>query len=125
MFFKNIRDYENFHIVLWLFKDICWILDFKAFGTFMIFPTFIAAVYITWRWRSIQSELFHNIPVCLWICANGIWMIGEFYYDDGLRPAATVFFLIGILIVAIYYLIILPLRWRKRKQTVGMMEENF
>ena len=106
--FKDIREYENLHIVLWLLKDTCWVMLWKEVGLFMIFPTVAAAIHITWLRRHIKSELFHNLAVCCWISANSVWMIGEFFFDDGLRPLATVFFAAGLLSVVYYYIVILP-----------------
>jgi hypothetical protein len=42
--------------------------------------------------------------VTLWICANATWMTGEFYVNDHLRPYAMIFFLLGLLVIAYYYL---------------------
>jgi quinol-cytochrome oxidoreductase complex cytochrome b subunit len=105
---KDIRSYENLHIVLWLVKDTCWVLDFKVPGLIMIFPTILVALHITWLHRKEVTELYHNLAVVAWICANTTWMIGEFFYNDTLRPIATVFFTIGLLLVAVYYLIVRP-----------------
>ena len=100
---KNIRPAENLHILLWLIKDICWCLNLIIPGLIMIIPTIAFAFYITWRMREIYCELMHNLAVCCWICANSIWMIGEFFYDDGLRLPALVFFITGLIIVSFYY----------------------
>ena len=108
MAMKNLREYENLHIVLWLVKDTCWVLDFKTAGLIMIFPTILVALHITWLHRKEVTELYHNLAVVAWICANTTWMIGEFFYNDTLRPIATVFFCIGLLLVAIFYLIVRP-----------------
>ncbi|MBP7168257.1 MAG: hypothetical protein KBB64_11370 [Bacteroidia bacterium] len=104
----KIRDYENFHIVLWLLKDSCWVMDLKIPGLIMIIPTISVALHITWLYRQSASELYHNLAVVSWIMANSIWMIGEFFYDDTLRPVATVFFVIGLLLVSVYYLVVKP-----------------
>lgn len=106
--FKNIREYENLHIVLWLIKDTCWVMLWKIPGLIMIVPTIGVAMHITWLGRKNTSELLHNIAVSCWICANSIWMIGEFFYDDTLRPVSIVFFASGVIAVAVYYLIVLP-----------------
>ncbi len=108
---KNIREYENLHIVLWLLKDTCWVMLWKTGGVIMIIPTISVALHITWLSRKNTGEFLHNLAVSFWIMANSIWMIGEFFYDDTLRPLATLFFAAGIISVAIYYLIVLP---RKR-----------
>jgi hypothetical protein len=100
---NNIRKFENFHILLWLIKDLCWVTLSEKMGVFMIIPTISFAIYITWISRSDASELAHNLAVCFWICANSIWMIGEFFYDDSFRPQATVFFVIGLLCIAWHY----------------------
>jgi len=108
MITEKFREYENLHIALWLIKDTCWVLDFKIPGLIMIFPTIAVALHITWLNRKVLSELYHNLAVVFWISANTVWMIGEFFYNDSLRPIATVFFVMGITMVLIYHLIVRP-----------------
>lgn len=81
-------------------------MDVKTLGMIMIIPTLLLAFYITYRFRTVASEFFHNLAVCSWIMANTVWMIGEFFFDDSLRPYAIVFFLIGLLVLTFYYLLI-------------------
>ena len=101
--FKNIRQYENLHVALWLVKDACWVMDLRLAGMLMIIPTLAVAIDLAWRSRKNQGDLFHNVAICYWIAANGTWMTGEFFYHDGLRPYAMVFFAAGIAVVASYY----------------------
>ncbi|MBL7925170.1 MAG: hypothetical protein JNL88_13290 [Bacteroidia bacterium] len=108
MISEKMRAYENMHIVMWLLKDTCWVLDFKIPGLIMIFPTIGVALHITWLHRKALAELYHNLAVVSWICANSVWMIGEFFYEDTLRPVSTIFFVLGLLMVFIYYFIHLP-----------------
>ncbi|MGL6267710.1 MAG: hypothetical protein ACRC2O_07275 [Chitinophagaceae bacterium] len=105
------RRIENLHILLWLIKDACWAMNYKTMGMFMIIPTMLVALYITWQTRHILSELLHNLAVVFWISANCTWMIGEFYGWDanllgvyGLRQLSLIPFLIGLLILIYYYL---------------------
>jgi hypothetical protein len=35
-------------------------------------------------------------------------MIGEFFFKDTLRPVAAVFFVIGLLLVSVYYFVVKP-----------------
>jgi hypothetical protein len=42
-------------------------------------------------------------------------MVGEFFYDDGLRPQAVVFFGAGLLSVIYYYLVEVPQQWKNEK----------
>lgn len=104
----SLRAGENFHIVLWLFKDLCWVQDFQLMGTMMIVPTVLMAIWIAWKSRTDIGELLHSLAVVSWICANSIWMLGEFHWKDGTRPWATVFFVLGLLFVAYYHLVVLP-----------------
>jgi hypothetical protein len=113
----KLRQYENFHIVLWLMKDTCWLMEWKIAGIVMIVPTIAAAFHITWLGRKNTADLYHNLAVSNWICANAIWMIGEFFFDDTFRPFARVFFSIGFVFLAAYYFGVLPgekLRNRKK-----------
>lgn len=101
----SIRKFENLHILLWILKDVCWVLDFKIVGMAMIIPTLGLAIYLTIRLRRSRTELLHGSAVCVWICANSIWMTGEFFFDDTLRPVAVGFFVIGLAFVGYDYLL--------------------
>lgn len=113
---NQIRRYENFHIFLWLLKDICWLQDYHTAGMIMLVPTVLAAFIITWLSRENRVDLLHNVAVSCWIIANGIWMTGEFFYNDTTRPYALVFFVIGIAIVGSYYLGVLPYRYLTQRK---------
>lgn len=106
--FRSIRSTENFHIVLWLFKDLCWVMDLHVAGLIMIVPTVSMAVWLAWRSRASVGELLHSIAVVRWITANSIWMVGEFFYRDTTRHLAACFFVAGLLCAAYYYLVLLP-----------------
>lgn len=108
---ERLRIRENMHIALWLVKDLCWVLDLKSAGTIMIAPTLLMAAWIAWSFRDDANEFLHALAVVSWISANSIWMIGEFYFNDGARPVALLFFIIGIALVAWYYLVRRPF-WR-------------
>jgi hypothetical protein len=103
IFDNKFRALENFHIVLWLVKDLCWCMIWRPIAIFMIIPTFIFAVYITYHSRSNKSELFHNLAVIMWIMANSTWMIGEFYFQDGLKEIALTCFVCGLLLIGYFY----------------------
>ena len=113
--FSKIREYENLHILLWLLKDTCWVLLWETGGIIMIIPTIAVAFHITWLSRHEASELFHNLAVVFWICANSVWMIGEFYFDDTLRPVSTAFFIAGLFAILFYYAVLLPRKKRAEK----------
>ena len=110
------RKMENMHIIFWLLKDISWCMIWKVLGIAMIFPTLIISIIIAWRTRELKSELAHNLAITLWITANSYWMISEFFgFDEMLiwhrleaRYLALIPFILGILILAYYYLVQKP-----------------
>jgi hypothetical protein len=101
--YNNIRKIENLHIIFWLVKDFGWVQDIHLLGMIMVFPTLIIALWLTWQMRADLAECAHNVAVCCWITANSIWMAGEFFFEDGTRPVATIFFSLGIAVLVTYY----------------------
>ena len=83
----------------------------------MIVPTLGVAFYILWQSRHIRAELFHNLAVCLWIIANSVWMVGEFFLKET-RPYAVAIFLTGLALLIVYYLFFFSKDRRKEKQYV-------
>ncbi|HVK46423.1 MAG TPA: hypothetical protein VM488_01235 [Pseudobacter sp.] len=119
----RFRKVENLHILFWLVKDICWCMSFKTVGIIMLIPTLTVAVLITWQTRKLKAELFHNLAVTFWICANGYWMIIEFLgKDDTLRVFTVIPFVIGLFFIVTYYVFILP-RERKKEKLVNITVE--
>ncbi|MBL7748650.1 MAG: hypothetical protein JNM19_14535 [Chitinophagaceae bacterium] len=102
---------ENMHIVFWLIKDISWCMFWRELGLAMFVPTLVIAIIIAWRTRQVPSELAHNLAIAFWICANGYWMISEFFHFDTIiiwgkytgKHMALVPFIIGTLILLYYY----------------------
>jgi hypothetical protein len=84
----------------------------KELGIIMIIPTLSVAIYISYRTRKLASELAHNLAVAFWISANSYWMISEFFGFDETpiwsgyegKHIAMIPFLIGVVILAWYYL---------------------
>lgn len=105
---RDLRSGENFHIVLWLFKDLFWVMDLHLPGVVMVVPTVAMAIWIAWKSRADKGELAHSLAVVLWILANSTWMIGEFFFNDGLRPAVAILFVLGLSCVGWYHAVILP-----------------
>lgn len=101
---KDIKKLENLHVVLWLLKDCSWCQDWVKVGMMVALPTLVLAAKIAWEKRKDTEELVHNLAVCLWLCANVVWMVGEFFFNDGTRGIARVFFFAGLLLLAGFYL---------------------
>ncbi|MGB3006408.1 MAG: hypothetical protein WBC06_07875 [Chitinophagaceae bacterium] len=117
------RRMENMHIVFWLMKDISWCMIWRELGLAMFIPTLIISIIISWRTRSVKSELAHNLAITLWICANGYWMISEFFYFDTWQISSSITgkhlalipFITGALILLYYYIIQRPQEIRQHK----------
>lgn len=119
---NDLRSSENFHIVLWLFKDLCWVMDLHLAGVIMVVPTVAMAVHIAWRCRHDLGELLHSLAVVFWILANSVWMIGEFFLNDGTRPLAVTLFVAGLFCVAWFYTVELP---RRRIRALTLVDLTF
>jgi hypothetical protein len=100
---KHLRIIENFHLVLWLLKDTCWMLEFKIGGVIMIIPTIALAIFISYRTRYNPALLWPNLSVCCWIGANGYWMLGEFF-DFNHVPVSLFLFVAGLICISLYLL---------------------
>ena len=103
---KRVRRYENAHVILWLIKDFSWMMNWKLLGILMIIPTIAMSIFIAYFSRSHVSGFWHNIAIVFWISANSIWMLGEFWFDDQLRPVSAVLFGLGFLTLLNYYFFI-------------------
>ena len=118
---SRYRRLENLHIVFWLFKDISWCMIWQVLGIIMVIPTLSVAIYISYRTRKIKSELAHNLAVAFWISANSYWMISEFYgFDEAHiwngyvgKHLAMIPFMIGVIILAWYYIFERPKEMKK------------
>ena len=107
---KRVKRFENFHVFLWLMKDVSWCNTWVKYGVVMAVPTLLLQIYITWLTRKNFIEMIHNVAVCLWLCANITWMSGEFFFngeddwfDKNMTWLPDIFFFSGIGIVAAVY----------------------
>lgn len=101
---NKIKKLENLHVGFWLLKDTSWCRDWKTIGLIICVPTLLLSIRIAWESRHEFADLIHNIAVCLWISANIVWMIGEFFFNDGTRDYAQGFFYAGLTLVGWFYL---------------------
>lgn len=101
--YKNIHFLENLHILLWLLKDISWLMIWKPFGMIMIIPTVTVAVLLVIITRKILNHLLLNLATLCWILANSNWMTGEFYTYN-YKPISFTLFIIGIFFAIVYFI---------------------
>lgn len=96
----NSRLIENFHVLLWLIKDMCWAMEFKLSGSIMILPTLTAAIWIL-KITKEKDEFWVNLAVLFWILANSTWMFVEFF-RIGSKYYCLPFFICGFISFALY-----------------------
>jgi hypothetical protein len=95
--------FDNMHVLLWLIKDTCWLLEWRVFGTLMIAPTLAVAVLLAVRSRA-DRIFFINVAICFWITANSYWMLCEFFQHEEIKYYAGIPFAFGFIAVATFYL---------------------
>jgi hypothetical protein len=113
----KIRKYENLHIVFWLIKDSCWMMEFKWLGTFIMFPTLFLAVYLLLKTLK-TNDFYINAAILCWITANSFWMLMEFFNNNQNKLLAAIPFGLGLLFVAIFY-------WKNYKISRATTESKF
>lgn len=95
--------FDNVHVLLWLVKDTCWMLEWKILGTLMILPTISVAVYLAAR-SAAERVFWINVAICFWISANAYWMLCEFAGREELKDYAGLPFALGLVSVSVFYL---------------------
>ncbi len=99
---NKVRRLENLHIVFWLIKDTCWMMEFKLLGALMIIPALFMAVFIVFHTRK-SPDLYINLAILCWITANSYWMFVEFFMNNHHKHLALIPFCAGFLFVIVYY----------------------
>ena len=105
---EKIRKLENFHILLWLLKDLSWLMGWKILGLSMIVPAVSFAAFIAWQSRNSSLLFWPNVAVVFWISANAFWMFTEFFVRfEHLKEYTAVPFAIGLVIISLYTISVL------------------
>jgi hypothetical protein len=97
----KIRKTENLHIVFWLVKDLCWMMEFKTVGALMILPTLAMAFYVTYLSSQHLNTVLVNLAIIFWIIANSAWMLNDFYLNVP-KSVSLIFFIAGIATILFY-----------------------
>ena len=88
-YFTNWREYENFHLVLWLGKDLAWCLLNKPMWFIFTPPTLLIAldfIFITATVDGLIIDHVHYISLLMWVIGNGTWALGELYWINNDDP---------------------------------------
>ncbi len=97
----SIREFDMILVLLWLMKDMSWMMGWKYIGAFLAIPTILLSIWITYKCKQNTSDFWYNLATVFWITANSIWMIGEFYLHVNSSSIALIFFTCGFL--SIFY----------------------
>jgi hypothetical protein len=98
----HVRRQENLHIVFWLIKDSCWMLEIKWLGALMVPPALFMAARICYLTRKTE-DLYVNLGILSWITANSYWMLSEFYDASQHKNYAGFPFALGFVFVGWFY----------------------
>ncbi len=98
----RLKKIDNLHIVFWLIKDSCWMLELRWLGAIVMIPTLYLALHII-RKTIHKTELFINIAIFFWILANSFWMIMEFFFEERFKYYASLPFGLGLFFVGVFY----------------------
>ncbi len=90
------------HILFWLIKDSCWMLELKWLGAIMIIPTLFLAIYIVIKTTG-NVDFYINMAVFFWISANSFWMVMEFFNHNQHKNLASIPFALGFIFVALFF----------------------
>ena len=98
----RVRIQENLHIVFWLIKDSCWMLEIKWLGALMVPPALFMAARICYLTRKTE-DLYINLGILSWITANSYWMLSEFFAASQYKNYAGFPFALGFVFVGWFY----------------------
>lgn len=90
----------------------------------MIIPTITLAFYITWLSRNDRFHFLPNLSVVLWISANSLWMLDEFF-EVGLMIWSRYTFIAGIATILYWIVFIMPLYIKNKKKSRKKLEEPY
>lgn len=94
------RDYENFHIICWLGKDLAlyiylvYFIDNFCMWTFFVVPTVLIGVHfiiLTLFVKTSFIDHIHYYSQFMWVVANFFWAFGEIFEPFGQHDDAVSF----------------------------------
>jgi hypothetical protein len=81
-FFENWRQYEFFHVMCWIGKDISWNFLIKPMWLIFVCFTLIVSldfIRVSLKNKKLAVDLTHYIVQFMWLCANIVWSSGELF----------------------------------------------
>jgi len=80
--YYSTRGAENFHILLWILKDLFWCLDMHVEA--IVFGGLALAWCLVLFYKALfpaedrdALEFYMTVPFSMWLAANFVWMFGK------------------------------------------------
>lgn len=112
-YYYTIRGSENFHIYLWIAKDLSWSQDWYwpslIFGTMAMLWCLVLAYHA--MDSKVLEEVYMIVAVILWLAANFVWMSGEVFNgdDDYVYPRVAIMMETAIAWILFLHVVLRPL----------------
>lgn len=113
-YYLSARGAENFHLCLWIGKDLCWTQD-NYVGS-MIFGISALAWCGLLFYNAISvkawEEVYNLVAVTMWLSANFLWMIDEVEYQNDDETAILKVAIVmetAIAWILLYHVVLKPL----------------
>lgn len=110
----TVRGSENFHIILWISKDLSWTQGNQ--GAAMFFGVAALSWCVILAYHALVSknweEVYMLVPMILWLTANFIWMYGEVFNgdDDYVVPRVAIVMETAIAWILLYHVVLRPFK---------------
>jgi hypothetical protein len=128
-YYFSSRGNDNFHIYLWIVKDLAWIQNWfwigHVFGGLAMLWTWF--IILKCFWNRERTQAWISLSQFFWLCANFLWMSGELHdskypNDKSVYHArnkdAGYMLITALVMISTYYLVVLPyqrLIYRKKE----------
>jgi hypothetical protein len=81
-YFTTFRQYEHFHMLCWIGKDLCWNADIKVLWFIFVLPTFFISadfIYLSSKNPRMVIDTSHYVAQFIWVTANIAWAYQELF----------------------------------------------
>jgi len=127
-YYLTVRGSENFHIYLWIAKDLAWTQNW--YWPAMMFGSSALAWCLVLAFNAIRSrcieEMYMLVALVMWLSANFLWMAGEVFNgdDDYVVPRVGYIMESAISWILFYHVILRPCKIIPHDDAMNKRYEN-